>query len=136
MNSVTLPTLSFLFFLAASVYSQSCVDETLDCSEPVPTVFKLADASCPCNNPTHAGALKYVDGKVYVCSGSKWKTVQFNGAYGTENNPGSSCKDIQDNAGQQLSDGIFWIRLRGTCYKGRALCRVADETCTSFSLHI
>ena len=33
--------------------------------------------------------------------------------YGMENDPGYSCKDIQDNAGQQLSDGVYWIRLQG-----------------------
>ena len=33
--------------------------------------------------------------------------------YGTENNPGYSCKDILDNTAQQLSDGVYWISLSG-----------------------
>ena len=114
-------TFSFVFLLAESVNGQSCVEETLDCDEPVPTVFRLADAFCECNDPAHAGALKYVNGSVYVCLGNEWKTVQLKGTYGTQDNPGTSCKDILDNAMQQLSDGIFWIRLRG---KTAAFCRI------------
>ena len=106
-----------LAFLAASVCGQNCVEETLDCNDPAPSIYKLGDASCACNRAEHAGALKYDNGKVSVCLGSEWKTVQFeeNHAYGTENNPGYSCKDILDKAGQQLSNGVFWIRLRGNC---------------------
>jgi len=91
------------------------VDETLDCNQPVPTIYKLGDASCACDRAEHAGALKYANGKVYVCLGSEWKSLQFQESYvyGTENNPGYSCKDILDKAGQQLSDGVFWIHLRG-----------------------
>ena len=104
-----------LTLLAASVRGQNCVDETLDCNQPVPTIYKLGDASCACDRAEHAGALKYANGKVYVCLGSEWKSLQFQESYvyGTENNPGYSCKDILDKAGQQLSDGVFWIHLRG-----------------------
>ena len=102
--------------LVAGVSGQICVDETLDCNQPVPTIFKLGDQSCPCNSAAHAGALKYAYGKVYVCLGTTWKTIQFVedlNAYGTENNPGYSCKDILDNSEQQLSNGVYWIRLQG-----------------------
>lgn len=110
---------SFLFaFLVAGMRAQICVEETLDCNQPVPTIFKLGDASCPCNKADHAGAIKYANGKVYVCLGTEWKALQFenNSTYGTENNPAYSCKDILDNAGpgQQHTDGVYWIRLRGT----------------------
>ena len=66
-----------LAFLLANTRSQICVDETLDCNQPVPTIFKLGDASCPCDRAEHAGALKYENGKVFVCLGSEWKTVSF-----------------------------------------------------------
>ena len=102
--------------LVAHVRSQNCVDETLSCDDPVPTIYKLGDQSCACNSPTHAGALKYVNDKVQVCLGSEWKTIQFeeNYEYGTEKNPGSSCKDIKDkSSGKQLNNGVFWIRLQG-----------------------
>ena len=106
-----LRTLS-LAFLAANVGGQACIEETLDCNDPVPTIYKLGDASCPCNSPAHAGALKFSNDKIHVCLGSEWKTLQF-AVYGTEDNPGSSCKDILDKAGQQLNDGVYWIRLQG-----------------------
>ena len=113
---IVVQTLS-LTLLAASVSGQVCVEQTFDCNEPVPGILKLANASCACNNSAHSGALRYADGKAFVCSGSsKWKPVQFQEIvvdYGTVENPGSSCKDIQDKAGQQPSDGVFWIRLRG-----------------------
>ena len=110
---VVLQTLS-LAFVAASVSGQVCVEETLDCNEPIPGILKLGNTSCSCNNPAHAGALKYVNGEVYVCLGSEWKIMRSPETVddGTEKNPGFSCKDIQDKAGQQLSDGVYWIRLR------------------------
>ena len=113
---IILPTLSLFVLFAVIVSGQICVEETLDCSNPVSTAFKLGNASCPCNDPTHAGVLKYVNGEVYVCLGSEWKTVQLLDNlmdYGTAENPGVSCKDIHDKAGQQLSDGVYWIRLPG-----------------------
>ena len=108
----------FLFaFLAARMRAQICVEETLDCNQPVPTIFKLGDASCPCNKADHAGAIKYANGKLHLCLGTEWKEVQLenNSLYGTRNNPGYSCKDILDNAGPGLqpTDGVYWIRLRG-----------------------
>ena len=114
---IILPTLSLFVLFAVIVSGQICVEETLDCSDPVSTAFKLGNASCPCNDPEHAGVLKFVNGEVYVCLGSEWKTVQFQEInlmdYGTAENAGVSCKDIHDKAGQQLSDGVYWIRLPG-----------------------
>ena len=102
-----------LTLLAASVSGQNCVEKTLACNETAPTIYKLSAASCACNQYDQAGSLKYDNGKVYVCWGKEWKSIQLQGSYGTENNPGYSCKDILDKAGQQLSDGVFWIHLRG-----------------------
>ena len=111
-----------LTFLAACVSGQNCVEETLDCNQAVSTRYKLGDASCSCNQPEQAGALKYAN----VCLGSEWKPfqLQVSYVYGTENNPGYSCKDILDKAGQQLSDGVFWIRLRG---KGCLFALIYDK---------
>ena len=68
--------LSVAIFLAR-VSGQICVEETLDCDYPVPTIFKLGDQSCACNNAAHAGALKYSNVSVDICLGSKWKAVQL-----------------------------------------------------------
>ena len=103
-----------LAWFAVSVLGQECVDVTLDCNQPVPTIYKLGDASCVCNRPEHAGALKYDSGKVHVCLGSEWKALQFEESYGSETNPGYSCKDILNKAGTQLNDSVYWIRLPGT----------------------
>ena len=67
--------------LVARVSGQICVEETLNCNDPVPTIFKLGDQSCACNNAAHAGALKYSNGNVYICLGSKWKAVQLIDTY-------------------------------------------------------
>lgn len=103
--------LSVAFFVAR-VSSQNCVPETLNCNQPVPTIYKLGDQSCECNSAAHAGALKYANGRVYVCVGNEWKVLGFED-YGAENNPGLSCKDILTKSGKQLSNGIFWIHLLG-----------------------
>jgi len=110
---------TFSLVCLASVTTQICIEETLDCSNPVSTIFKLGSKTpyCACDDPGHTGTLKYFSDKVHVCSGNGWKVMQFEEtqtyAYGTENNPGYSCKDILDKSGQQLNDGVFWIRLRG-----------------------
>ena len=103
-----------LALLLASACSQIFARE-FDCNRPLPFIFTLGNASCPCDRAEHTGELKYENGKVSVCLGSEWKTFPFEEsyAYGTENNPGYSCKDILENAGQQPSDGVYWIRLRG-----------------------
>ena len=103
-----------IVFLVAVVTGKKRVEKTLNCDGPVPTIFKLGDASCKCNDAAYAGALKYANGKVYLCVGTKWKTFWLEGGYGTEStNPGTSCKDILNRAGKQLSNGVFWIRLAG-----------------------
>ena len=105
-------------FLVAGVRGQLCVEETLNCNDPVPTIFKLGDQSCQCNDAAHAGALKYANGKVYLCVGTEWKTFRLEGEFGTEStNPGISCEQILNRAGKQLSNGVFWIRIEGkwTC---------------------
>ncbi|KAJ7321483.1 hypothetical protein OS493_034837 [Desmophyllum pertusum] len=63
----------------------------------------------------HTLGLKFENGKVYVCLGSEWKSFRLEGGiYGTETNPGYSCKDILNKAGKQLSNGVFWIHLKGS----------------------
>ncbi|KAK2567346.1 hypothetical protein P5673_008142 [Acropora cervicornis] len=100
-------------FSTKSVSSRKCVEEILYCGDPVSGIFKIGNFPC-CYKAEHAGALKFLSGKLYICLGDKWATFEFEKLfdYGTEFNPGYSCKDIQDRAGKPLSDGIYWIRLR------------------------
>ena len=103
-----------IVFLVAGVRGEECVDETLNCNDTVPTIFKLGNASYPCNDAAHAGALKYTNGKVYLCVGTKWKTFLLEDDYGMDSsNPGTSCKDILTTSGKLLSNGVYWIRLAG-----------------------
>ena len=99
--------------LVARVQGQDGVEESLNCDEPVPTIFKLGDASCPCNDTAHAGALKYKNGKVYLCVGTEWKIFWLEDYGMGSANPGISCKDILNKTGKPLSSGVFWIRLEG-----------------------
>ncbi|XP_029197178.2 uncharacterized protein LOC114962382 isoform X2 [Acropora millepora] len=101
-------------FSTKSVSSRKCVEEILYCGDPVSGIFKIGNFPC-CYKAEHAGALKFLSGKLYICLGNKWATFEFEKLFvhGTEFNPGFSCKDIQDRAGKRLSDGIYWIRLRG-----------------------
>ncbi|XP_068684588.1 uncharacterized protein [Montipora foliosa] len=106
--------LSLVVLLAAVVSGQLCVPETLNCHEVIPTIFKLGDGSCACGSKAHDGALKYDKGELYLCLNGKWKAFELKEThkFGTELNPGASCKDILDRAdGKQLSDGVYWIRL-------------------------
>ena len=101
-----------IVFLVARVKGQ------LNCTDPVQTLFKLGDASCPCNDPAQAGALKYENGKGYLCVGTKWKAVRLKDNYGLVSaNPGTSCKDILNKAAQLPSNGVFWI-----CLDGKWMC--------------
>lgn len=112
-----------IVFLVARVRGQVCVEETYNCDDEVPTIFKLGDAACPCNNAAHAGALKYVNGKVYLCVGTEWKTFLLENDYGMKStNPGTSCKDILNRAGNQLKNGVYWIRLGGKWLCGFVCC--------------
>lgn len=111
-------SLSFLFF-TVYVNSQSCVEGDIDCNKAVPTVFKLSDASCPCDDASHDGALKFANNEVYVCSDKEWKMVPLqttnvvSGPYGSEGNPGLSCDDIYDERIRDgsLEDGIYWMHI-------------------------
>ena len=109
-------SLSLVVLLAAVVSGQLCVPETLNCHEVIPTIFKLGDGSCACGSKAHDGALKYDKGELYLCLNGKWKAFELKEThkFGTELNPGASCKDILDRAdGKHLSDGVYWIRLAG-----------------------
>ncbi|XP_029211738.2 uncharacterized protein LOC114975714 isoform X2 [Acropora millepora] len=102
----------FLAALASVVSGQLCVPETLDCNEVLPTIYKMGHGSCACDSKAHDGALKYSNGKLFLCLNSEWKALRMTGVqeYGTELNPGSSCKDILEKAdGKELSDGVYWI---------------------------
>ena len=109
-------SLSLLCF-TVYVHSQGCVEGDLDCNKAVPTVFKLSDASCPCNDASHSGALQFADNQIYVCNGKEWKMVhlkrEVTGPYGSEGNPGLSCDDIYDERIRdgELEDGIYWLHL-------------------------
>ena len=108
-----------LLCLTVKINSQGCVEENLDCNKVVPTVFKLSDASCPCNDASHSGALKFADNELLVCEGMEWKTVKLVkyvggvGPYGSESNPGQSCDDIYDELlkDSDPEDGIYWLYL-------------------------
>ncbi|KAK2567701.1 hypothetical protein P5673_008558 [Acropora cervicornis] len=108
-------SLSLLCF-TVNANSQGCVEETLDCNKAVPTVFKLSDASCPCDDASHSGVLKFSDNEVHVCAGTEWNMVhlikEVSGPYGSEGNPGQSCDDIYDELvkGSTPEDGIYWLR--------------------------
>ena len=107
-----LSLLSVFVFLTKFVRSQICVEETLDCSDPVSSIFKIGKDSCACDNDRHAGALKFVDGQLMVCLGNRWVKAQLKkvDAYGTEFNPGKSCKDIKEKLNGSPADGIYWIK--------------------------
>ena len=108
-------SLSLLCF-TVNANSQGCVEETLDCNKAVPTVFKLSDASCPCDDASHSGVLKFSDNEVHVCAGTEWNMVhlikEVSGPYGSEGNPGQFCDDIYDELvkGSTPEDGIYWLR--------------------------
>ena len=119
----------FLAALAFVVSGQLCVPETLDCNEVLPTIYKMGDGSCACDSKAHDGALKYSNGKLFLCLKSEWKALRMTGVqeYGTEFNPGSSCKDIFGKAdGKHLSDGVYWIgiRLSGTNLLNLSRCQL------------
>ena len=67
-----------IVFLVAVVRGKKRVEKTLNCDGPVPTIFKLGDASCKCNDAAHAGALKYANGKVYDAKRSELHEEESN----------------------------------------------------------
>lgn len=108
-----LSLLSVFVFLTKFVSGLVCVDETLDCRDPVSSIFKIGKDSCACDSDKHAGALKFVDGQLMVCSSKGWRKAQWktDDAYGTEFNPGKSCKDIKQKLMGSPADGIYWIKI-------------------------
>ena len=72
---------------------------------------KVREHNCDCT-PKNAGVLKLADGKLLLCDGNEYKTLQFEEPRGSEGNPGFSCKDILDNGGQ-TTDGVNYITLTG-----------------------
>ena len=56
-------------------------------------VVTLATHGCECTKKTQR-TLNYRDGNVLVCNGEAWTTVNSAAAYGSEDAPGKSCKDI------------------------------------------
>ena len=88
MKMLTSYRILSLAWFTVTVLGHDCIDGTLDCDQPVPTIFKLGDPSCACNRPEHAGALKYDSGKVHVCLGNEWKVIRFEESYGSVTNPG------------------------------------------------
>jgi len=111
-----LSLLSVFVFLTKFVSGQICVDETLDCTDTVSSIFKIGKDSCDCDSDQHAGALKFVDGQLRVCLGNRWAKAQWKPkvddayGYGTEFYPGKSCKDIKKNLTGSPADGIYWIK--------------------------
>ena len=114
---------SFLFTTVLSFVSAS---QSQDCGcgdiAQYPLVYpvftsKVGQYNCSCE-PKRAGQLKFADGKLFVCTGTEWKAVQFEQSvsYGSESNPGSSCKDIKSK-NPTLSDGIYWITLSGKIHR-------------------
>ncbi|XP_067028904.1 legumain-like isoform X3 [Acropora muricata] len=104
----------FLKWMIKFLCGQICVEETLDCSDPVSSIFKIGKDSCACDNDRHAGALKFVEGLLMVCLGNRWAKAELNpkvDTYGTELNPGESCKDIKSKLSGSPSDGLYWIKL-------------------------
>ena len=99
--------LAVLCITLATAVSFTIAADNKRCKRP------LARAeSCECE-PTSAGLLKMSGGKLVVCDGSEWKTLQFEIPLGSSSdNPGYSCKHILDN-GKQAADGVYWITL--TC---------------------
>ncbi|XP_067028933.1 uncharacterized protein [Acropora muricata] len=117
MEVIAMKRLSLLgvfVFLTKFVSGLVCVDETLDCKDPVSSIFKIGKDSCACDSHKHAGALKFVDGQLVVCLGNRWAKAQWKAkvdAYGTEFKPGLSCKNIKEELKGSPEDGIYWIRL-------------------------
>ena len=75
---------------------------------------KVGQYKCGCK-PKRAGQLKFSGGKLFVCTGTEWKCLQYEQSvsYGSKLSPGSSCEDIQKKTLKQSANGIYWIKLSG-----------------------
>ncbi|KAJ7321470.1 Saccharopine dehydrogenase [Desmophyllum pertusum] len=72
-------------------------------------IFKIGKHNCDCQAKS-AGQLKFDQGKVLVCDGHEWKSLQYEEEYGSRKNPGFSCEDIKASA-NQAANGVYWITL-------------------------
>lgn len=73
---------------------------------------KVGQYKCSCK-PKRAGQLKFSGGKLFVCTGTEWKALQYEQSvlYGSKLTPGSSCEDIQKKTLKQSANGVYWITL-------------------------
>ena len=77
-------------------------------------VVKVGQSKCSCQ-PKRAGQLKFAGGRLFVCTGTEWKALQFevSGIYGSKLHPGSSCEDIKKKNSKPSANGVYWITLSG-----------------------
>ena len=61
--------------------------------------------NCVCR-ADRKGQLKLDNGKLFVCTGSRWNLYE---GYGDESHPGFSCKDFKDCKGEESANGIYWM---------------------------
>ena len=61
--------------------------------------------NCVCR-ADRKGKLKLDNGKLFVCTGSRWNLYE---EYGDESHPGFSSKDFKDRKGEESANGIYWI---------------------------
>ncbi|KAJ7327798.1 Saccharopine dehydrogenase [Desmophyllum pertusum] len=76
-------------------------------------IYKIDNHNCDCQAES-AGQLKFDQGKVLVCDGREWKSLQYEEKYGSRKNPGFSCEDIMANSANQAANGVYWIALNDT----------------------
>jgi len=109
MSSVIL---AITLCLIASSQASDC-----GCSDTFYPVVKVGQSNCSCQ-PKRAGQLKFAGGKLFVCTGTEWKALQFevsggSGTYGSKLHPGSSCEDIMKKNSKPSANGVYWITLSG-----------------------
>ena len=74
-------------------------------------MLQVSEHNCACESNS-AGQLKFAEGKVLVCDGYDWNTLQYEPpGYGSRKIPGSSCKDIKTH-NQGAVNGVYWIALQ------------------------
>ena len=66
----------------------------------------------------HAGSMRFNAQQklLEICDGTSWLEVQLVPRYGSEKNPGTSCKDIlvkNKLKKNNTPDGVHWIRFTG-----------------------
>ena len=99
--------LAVLSIILATAVSFTIAAGNKRCERPIARA-----GSCECE-PKSTGLLQMSGGKLIVCDGSEWKTLQFEIPLGSSSdNPGYSCKHILDKD-KRAADGVYWITL--TC---------------------